>query len=113
MNNYIMINGQVINESASLEDMRSLMTQFNLKLIGCYTFKMKQGMRRVLKFEAQGFIYSVYGPRNYIDAHAYSQSCIYYGFDKTKAYSLKSDHVSVFPAKEIDFNLAKLNRNNT
>lgn len=100
--NYLIVNGKPIMENASLQDMRNLIVKLNLKLIQCYTFKMRLGFRRVLKFEAQGAIYSVYGPKRYIDAYAYSQDCIYFGFDKSKAYSLQG-HVSEYLAKEINF----------
>lgn len=100
--NYLKVNGETIMENASLQDLRLIMSKLNLKLVQCYTFEMKLGFRRVFKLEAQGVVYSVYGPKRYIDAYAYSQDCLYFGFDKSKAYSLNGE-VSEFQAKDINF----------
>lgn len=107
--NYVMVNGQAYIEGATLGQVRDLAKRLNLRLIRSYTFQMRTKLRRVLKFEAQGLIYSVYGPKRYIDAHAYTQEPLYFGFDKEKAYSFQSE-THEFEARTVNFSQPHLRR---
>lgn len=103
MNTYVKINGKEYNADASLQDVRQLVKRFNLKLIKAYTFKMRLHWRRVLSFEAQGVIYSVYSPQRAIATNAWTSECVYFGFDKAKAYQLVGKgSVHEVNAREID-----------
>lgn len=100
--NYVLVNGQAYLEGATLADIRDLAKRLNLKLVRSYTFQMRTKMRRVLRFEAQGVIYSVYGSKRYIDAYSYTQEPLYFGFDKDKAYSFQGE-THEFDAKTVNF----------
>lgn len=109
MENYIIVNGKEYVKNASLKETQDIIKKLNLKLIKSYTFKMKHGLRRVLRFEAAGKIYSVLGLKHQIDAYSHTRRNIYFGFDENLAYSLQGE-VHCFDAKDIDFSQPNIKR---
>lgn len=108
-NNYVLVNGQAYLEDATLADVRDLAKRLNLKLVLSYTFQMRTKLRRVLRFEAQGVVYSVYGPKRYIDSYSYTQEPLYFGFDRDRAYSFDSE-THEFEARSVNFSQPHLKR---
>lgn len=100
----ISLNGRALTENGDLKTLRHYMRVFNAKIERCYTFEMRRGFRRVIKLVAQGTIYSVYGQKRAIAPYAWTQDPLYFGFDKTKAYSFgENSEVHAYKASEINF----------
>ena len=101
MNTLIIVNGLHF-ENQTLEDLRRWRTQCNAELKDVYTFKMRSGYRRVIKLKLSGTVYSAYSFKHIGDGSAYGYSsgtCIYFGFDKSKAVGTD---VNIYSADEIE-----------
>jgi hypothetical protein len=106
MNNYILLNGQVINDDATLADLRYLIQAYNAKVTRAYTFQMRYQIRRVIRLEAQGPIYSVYSKMRPIAYNAWTQTPLLFTFDKHEAYALAEQvngEVNEYEARTINF----------
>lgn len=109
MKTLVMVNGKIMTHTASLKEVRNFKTNLNLKLLKTYTFLSRTGLRRVLRFESQGEVYSVSGPARYLDANTQTWSNLYFGFDKSKAIAVNGK-IQRVKASGIDFSQPHLRK---